>query len=98
MPQQPATSLMVANLLVIVSFVYRYFRGGSGTDLDQPMVELGAEFTTVVDLSQLTVGRSWSMANGVSRATDAITSIQKGSVSEAVAKSTQLSSSISPSH
>jgi hypothetical protein len=54
MQQKPATSLIVANLLVIVSFMYRYFRS-SGADLDQPAAEFGAEFTTVIDLNQLTI-------------------------------------------
>ncbi|OAX34815.1 hypothetical protein K503DRAFT_417163 [Rhizopogon vinicolor AM-OR11-026] len=48
-----ATSLIVANLLVIVTFMYRYFRG-SGADLDQPPGGFGAEFTTVIDFNQLT--------------------------------------------
>ncbi|OJA08403.1 hypothetical protein AZE42_00999 [Rhizopogon vesiculosus] len=86
-----ATSLMVANLLVIVSFVYRFWR--SGADLDQP----GAEFTSVLDLSQLT-DRSQSMANTATTATGATASTQTGSVFGMNGKSTQLSSDISPLH
>jgi hypothetical protein len=52
--QKPATSLIVANLLVIVTFMYRYFRG-SGADLDQLSGGFGAEFTTVIDFDQLTL-------------------------------------------
>lgn len=50
MRQKSATSLIVANLLVIVSCMYRYFRD-SGADLDEPT----AEFTTAIDLSHLTI-------------------------------------------
>lgn len=53
--QKPATSLIVANLLVIVSFMYRYFRG-SGADLDDPT----AEFTTAIDLNHLTIASTHS--------------------------------------
>jgi len=85
---KPATSLMVANLLAMVSFVYRYFRD-SRADLDQP----AAEFTSVVDLSQFPT--SWGTAH---TATGATVSVQKGSVLEVDGKSPQLSSDISLSH
>jgi len=92
MQQQPATSLMVANLLVVVSFVHRYFRA-SRADLDQP----AAEFTTI-DLSYLTNDRSRSMANASPIATSAMTSTQKGLVCEVARISTQLSNNMPPSH
>jgi hypothetical protein len=82
---------MVANLLVIVSFVYRYLQG-SRADLDQP----AAEFTTVIELTG-TMDRNQSMANSASTGTGATTSIQNGSVFEVVGKSTRLLSNISPS-
>jgi hypothetical protein len=81
MPQKKsATSLMVANLLVIVSFVYRYFRD-SRADLDQP-----AEFTSV-NLSQFPTSRGTANTT-----TGATVSIQKRSVFEADGKSPHLSS------
>ncbi|KAG2068209.1 hypothetical protein BDR04DRAFT_788991 [Suillus decipiens] len=57
---KPATSLVIANLLVIVSFVYRYLHN-SGEDLDQPAATRPAEFSTFIDLDLLTVDRPWSI-------------------------------------
>ncbi|KAG2336202.1 hypothetical protein BDR05DRAFT_897037, partial [Suillus weaverae] len=72
---KPATSLVIANLLVIVSFVYRYMRN-SRADLDQPAATRAAEFSTFVDLEQLTMDRNWSIAQTSSVATCTMVSTQ----------------------
>ncbi|KAG1771894.1 hypothetical protein EV702DRAFT_635154 [Suillus placidus] len=72
---KPATSLVIANLLVIVSFVYRYMRN-SRADLDQPAATRAAEFSTFVDLDQFTMDRNWSIAQTSSVATCTVVSTQ----------------------
>ncbi|KAG1810947.1 uncharacterized protein BJ212DRAFT_1278568, partial [Suillus subaureus] len=58
---KPTTSLVIANLLVIVSFLYRHLRN-STEDLDQPATTRTVEFSTVVDLDQPTVDKNRSIA------------------------------------
>ncbi|KAG1883927.1 hypothetical protein F4604DRAFT_1574957, partial [Suillus subluteus] len=72
---KPATSLVIANLLVIVSFVYRYLRS-SRADLDQPAATRAVEFSTVIDLDQLTVDKHWGTAQTSSLAMCTMASTQ----------------------
>ncbi|KAG2122440.1 hypothetical protein BD769DRAFT_1360592, partial [Suillus cothurnatus] len=83
---KPATSLVIANLLVIVSFVYRYLRN-SRADLDLPVTTRAVEFSTFIDLDQLTVDKQSSIAQTSSTAMCTMVSTQahspcQGKVSE----------------
>ncbi|KAG1842760.1 hypothetical protein DFJ58DRAFT_665712, partial [Suillus subalutaceus] len=84
-PQQPATSLVIANLLVIVSFVYRYLRS-SRADLDQPAATRAVEFSTVIDLDQLTVDKHWGTAQTSSLAMCTMASTQVHSTCQGAGK------------
>ncbi|KAG1729001.1 hypothetical protein EDB19DRAFT_1744696 [Suillus lakei] len=88
---KPATSLVIANLLVIVCFVYRYLRN-SRADLDQPAATRAAEFTTFIDLDQLTVDRNWSIAYTSSIVTCSMVSTQVHSTSQVAGKFNESSS------
>ncbi|KIK45020.1 hypothetical protein CY34DRAFT_574290 [Suillus luteus UH-Slu-Lm8-n1] len=59
---KPATALIIANLLVIVSFVYRCMRYSKENRLSQTGASGAAEFSTCVDLDHLTMDRHWSIA------------------------------------
>ncbi|KAG2745006.1 hypothetical protein P692DRAFT_20955462 [Suillus brevipes Sb2] len=72
---KPAISLVIANLLVIVSFVYRCMRK-SKANLDRRGASGAAEFSTCVDLDHLTVDRCWSIAQTSSTATCTMVSTQ----------------------
>ncbi|KAH7920471.1 hypothetical protein BV22DRAFT_1198873 [Leucogyrophana mollusca] len=51
-----AASLIVCNLLVIVTFMYRAFRRFGGVDLDHSFIGSGRLDFTSIDLNQLTTG------------------------------------------
>ncbi|KAG1759862.1 hypothetical protein EDD22DRAFT_781958, partial [Suillus occidentalis] len=59
---KPTIALVIANLLVIVSFVYRCMRYFKVNRLNRTGASGAAEFSTCVDLDHLTVDRHWSIA------------------------------------
>lgn len=87
---KPATSLVIANLLVIVSFVYRYLRS-SRADLDQPAATRAVEFSTFIDLDQPTVDKHWSNAQTSPIAMSTMAPCQVHSTCQGTGKFSELS-------